>query len=67
MNIGKSIKICLAKTDMERQELAGVISVTPTYVTKLCNQESCSSTMLEKLCVAFEMKASEFIALGESE
>ena len=65
MNIGVSINICLAQRSMGRKELAQKIEVTPTYICKLCNKTICSASMLDRLATVFELKVSEFVALGE--
>ncbi len=65
MNIGKSIGIALVKQGMKKKELAAKLDIDPTGVSKLVGKESCSKSTLDALCKAFDMKASEFIALGE--
>jgi len=65
MNIGKSIKVALAKNEMKQTELAKKIGVTHTYMSAVSNRDTCTGDMLAKLSEAFNMSASEFIALGE--
>jgi plasmid maintenance system antidote protein VapI len=65
MNVGKSIEICLAMKSMKKMELAAHLDVTRHTVANLCKSKTCSGKMLLKLCKLFEMKVSEFIALGE--
>jgi len=65
MNIGKSMRIALAMRDMERQELAQLMGVTPVTVSRLIGQQTCSGSVLKNIARALEMKVSEFVALGE--
>lgn len=65
MNIGKSIKHALINKGMKNKELAEKLGVTPQSITNLCSKPTCSGKMLDQLCVALEMKASDFVALGE--
>ena len=65
MNIGKSIKIALINKGMKNKDLAEKLGVSPPKVSVLCGKPTCSGKMLDQLCTAFEMKASDFVALGE--
>lgn len=65
MNIGKSIEHAIINTGMQKKELAKALEVTPIQVSRLCAQSTCSGKMLDKLCTVFNMKASDFVALGE--
>ena len=65
MNIGKSIKIALINNNMKSKDLAAKLGVLPPKVSILCGKTTCSGKMLDSLCAAFEMKASDFVALGE--
>lgn len=65
MNIGKSIKVAMAKKGMRGKELAEKLGVTPSSVSIMSSRKTASSTMLNKLCEAFDMPASDFVKLGE--
>jgi len=65
MDAGKSLQLCLIQHGVRRDDLAKKIEVTPTYISKLCNKRDCSGSMLTKLAGAFDIKVSEFVALGE--
>ena len=65
MNIGKSIRLALAERDMQKQELAEKMGVTRTTITNLLNSTTCAGSRINDLCGIFDMKASDFIALGE--
>ncbi len=65
MNLRKSIMIALAHHDMRQKDLAEKMSMSPAGITQLMSQTSCTAVMLERLASAFDMKVSEFVALGE--
>lgn len=65
MNIGKSIKVALAKHDMKQHQLAERLGKSPSWVTQLANNQTASVATIQMLAGAFAMKASEFVALGE--
>ena len=65
MNISTSVEIALIKKRMSKKELAGKLGTSQNTVSKLCKGETCSGKMLNELCSVFDLKASEFIALGE--
>jgi len=65
MNIGKSIELCLVINGISKGDLAKKLGVTPNTVTTLCKGKTCSGKALDSLCLVFNMKASDFVALGE--
>jgi len=65
VNIGKSISIALAQKEMQKKDLAQALGVTPATISNLVKSSACSGKALDNLCEVFEMKASDFIALGE--
>ncbi len=65
MNIGKSIKIAVAKNDMKHSDLATKLGISSSYLSQMIKKTSCSESMLNRLSGVFSMKASEFNALGE--
>lgn len=65
MNVGKSINICCAKSGIKKKDLALITGFTTKHITTLSNSTECSGKAIEKLSKAFDMKVSEFIAVGE--
>lgn len=65
MNLGKSIQIARAKRGLQVKELAEKLGMKPTSLSQLSSQDSCTGATLQKLAKAFDMKVSEFVALGE--
>ena len=65
MNVGKSIKVALAQKCMSQAELAKRMGLTHTWVSPLANKPKASTATLEALVAQFDMKVSEFLALGE--
>jgi DNA-binding Xre family transcriptional regulator len=66
MNTGKSIQIALVNKGWQKKDLAEKLGVTRSTVSNLVKSSTCTGQALDNLCEVFEMKASEFIALGES-
>lgn len=65
MNVGKSIKVALAKREMRSGDLAKILGVTPQTVSTMSSRSTCTGQMLIRLAQSFDMKVSEFVALGE--
>ena len=65
MDIGKSIRVACAMKDMTQKELAEASNISDATISYIVNGKSCKEQMLKNIAGAFEMKVSEFIALGE--
>ena len=65
MNIGKSIKVALAKKGMKSKDLAKALGVTGPTVSTMTTRPTASGQMLQRLSDAFDMPVSDFVALGE--
>ena len=65
MNVGRSIKVALAKKDMNQQDLAKKLKVSKPYVSQLAGKDHAGMGTVALLADAFGMKISEFLALGE--
>ena len=65
MNIGKSVRVAMAKRDIKPKELAEKMGASRQYIGQLMKAEAVGAGTLNKLCEVFDMKTSEFIALGE--
>jgi len=65
MNLKKSISVALALRSMNRVELAAIMGISRQRVYAISNQKRIEIETLIALAKAFDMKVSEFIALGE--
>lgn len=65
MNFGKSIKVALAKAELNQRELAERMDVSHRFVNRMANADTARISTAEKFAKAFGMKVSEFLALGE--
>lgn len=65
MNISKSINIAISQREILKSDLAEGVGVTPVRISQICSGNVCSGKMLVKLADFFDMKVSEFVALGE--
>lgn len=65
MNFRKSVKICLAKYEKDMTWLAGELDVLPSSLSSILANNHPRGVILEKTANAFEIKVSEFVALGE--
>lgn len=65
MNVGKSLKMALAKRDMNQTQLAEKMKCTSIWINRLANSQSASMGTVMLLAEALDMKASEFLAMGE--
>ncbi len=65
MNVGKSIKVALAKRGITQAQLAKSLGLTHTWVSALANKKTASTATILAISNELGMKVSEFIALGE--
>lgn len=65
MDIGKSLKIALLKNNMEQADLANKIGIHQANISKIACGKNITTETLGRLAGAFNMKVSEFVALGE--
>lgn len=65
MNVGKSVKVAIAKSEKSVGWLATELGVGRVRASVIANSEKASQETIEKLASVFNMKVSEFIALGE--
>lgn len=65
MNVGKSIKVALVKRGLNQTQLAVQMKCTQVWINRLANSRSASMATVESLAKAFELKVSDFLALGE--
>lgn len=65
MNLRKSVMLALASKEMMQKDLAKQLGMSQGSMSQLVNQKSCTGATLQKLAGAFDMKVSDFVALGE--
>lgn len=65
MNIGTSIRVCLAKINKTRPWLAGEMGITEQALGRLARSQHSTTKTAERLATVFGKKTSEFIAEGE--
>jgi transcriptional regulator with XRE-family HTH domain len=65
MDVGKSIKVALAKRGINQTQLSQQMGCTQVWINRLANSRTASMPTVESLAEAFGMKVSDFIKLGE--
>lgn len=65
MNISKSIRLALAEKHMTQTDLAAKLKCGTPNVSQICSSGRVRSETLKRIADVFEMKVSEFVALGE--
>lgn len=65
MNLKKSIKQACLNKEVTQKAIAEKLEFSPTQLQVIMRRNSASTEMLLRISKAFEMKLSEFIALGE--
>ena len=65
VNIGKSIKIAMAQNERDVNWIAEQLDCTPGNVRYMANRIHIGGATIDKLANLFDMKSSEFVALGE--
>ena len=65
MHLGRSLKVALARANMNQTQLAAKLRLSPRWVNKIANQPGGSMQTIQLLADAFSMKPSDFIKLGE--
>lgn len=67
MNIDRSINIACAKADIKRTDVAKIIGVDHSVLSRIGKQKFLNIETLNEISAVFNMSVSEFIALGEEE
>lgn len=65
MNIGRSLRVALAKKDMTQKDLAAAMACSGAYINKLAKQEHAGMGAVKRLADYFGMQVSDFVKLGE--
>lgn len=65
MDLGKSIRVAIETNNITRAVLAEKLECGRPNVTKMIATGQVRSETLKRLAKAFNMKVSEFVALGE--
>lgn len=67
INAGKALKVLMAKREVSREKLSQDLGLSTVTISALRNNKLISGSSLVKLCDYFQIKASDFFALGEEE
>lgn len=67
MNLGRSLYIALIDARMTQEALAKELGVSRQVVNNWCRSGRVGLNNLEKISKIFDLKVSEFVALGEIE
>lgn len=65
MNLGKSLKIAIAKSEMKQKDLAELLGTSPQQVSNWVSSGSIKQSSIVDICTALNMPVSEFVKLGE--
>lgn len=65
MDIGKSMRVAMAMRGLRNNQLAEKMGVTQATISVMLSRRTCTGQALIQLCEIFDMKASEFLRLGE--
>lgn len=65
MNLGKSLKIALVKAEKTQAQLADDLGITRQIVNRWATSGNMTRETIELLANYFDLKTSEFVALGE--
>lgn len=65
MNAAISMKVAMAKRGFTQAQLAKLAGLTQSSISGLANRPNWNGESLQKIAAAFDMKVSEFVALGE--
>ena len=67
MDLGKGIRVMMAKKKISQTKLASAIHVTRPYMSNLCNNERVPSFgLIERICETLECNVWELIKESES-
>ena len=65
MNIPRSIRMCLAMCGENQAWLASQLGISHQAVSHMMKSKHASGKRIDALAAIFELKASEFVAIGE--
>lgn len=65
MNVGISLKVCLAKREINQTELAQELGLSRAAVNRYAKKKTASTRSIERFAKHFGLSTSEFIKLGE--
>lgn len=65
MNLGKSLKVALAASELLNKDLADKLSTSPQQVSKWIKSGAIKQSSLVEICTVLNISVSEFVALGE--
>ena len=64
-NLGKSLTVSLIKCGKSQAWLARKLNVSPTCISRWIRTGAISSAYVDRICVALDIKCSEFVLNGE--
>lgn len=64
-DVGKALRICRTKHLVSNAQVAEALGVAPQQASRIANTQHASTRTVEKLAALFDMKPSEFLAIGE--
>ena len=67
MNCGKSLRICIAKQDKLKKEVAKDMNISNFTLSKMLKNRSWKGDTINRISEFFGLDPSEFIALGQEE
>jgi predicted XRE-type DNA-binding protein len=67
MNVGRSVRIALEQRDLDGRWLSSQLGMTRQRASQLRTRTKANSATIARLATVFNLKVSEFIALGEIE
>lgn len=65
MDLRKSLRLAIAIEGIKHQDLAAKVGTSSAQISNWLREGNIKSASVEKLSKALNMKASEFVALGE--
>ncbi len=67
MDVGKSVRVCMATHDISNKKLAEDFQVTDVYVSAyLRRNKGCGWETIQRLANYFNLAPSEFLKIGET-
>lgn len=67
MHTGRSLKVALAQRDQTIGWMADQMGVSRQRISKIANSDTATPRTIRRMSEIFNLKCSEFIALGEVE
>jgi len=65
MNIGKAVKVALAKNEKSQLWLSQELGMSPQAINSMCARKSSQVSLIGEVADALDMRILDLIALGE--